>query len=270
MKKSLKIVKSAATWLLVIAAVAMMIFTVVSVNTFDQADRSLFGYKIFIVLSDSMSTVNGDSSKGYFDAGDLALAKEVDPSTLKAGDIIAYSSTNIENYGRTVTHMIRRVTTDEDGNPGFVTYGTSTNTDDAEIVTYSHVIGKYTGKIPKLGKFFQFLKTTPGYIICIFVPFVLLVCIQGFNSVRLFKKYKKEQLSVIEEERQKVREENRAELEAMVKERKKQEAMMKRLMQMQSNQTAPQRTVTATKKKVQPKSATVKVRNSTSSRRNGR
>ena len=40
---------------MVALAVFMMIFTIVSVSTFDRADRNLFGYKAFIVLSDSMS-----------------------------------------------------------------------------------------------------------------------------------------------------------------------------------------------------------------------
>ena len=66
-------------------AACMMIFTIVSVATFDRADRNLFGFKAFIVLSDSMK-------KTDFNAGDLVLVKEVDPSTLKEGDIIAYTS----------------------------------------------------------------------------------------------------------------------------------------------------------------------------------
>ena len=78
MKKALNIIKNILVWLMVALAVCMMVFTVVSVNTFDRSDRSLFGFKAFIVLSDSMS-------KTDFDAGDLVLVKEVDPSTLKEG-----------------------------------------------------------------------------------------------------------------------------------------------------------------------------------------
>ncbi len=234
MKKALNITKTIVTWLLVIAAVGMMIFTVISVNTFDRNNRSLFGYKFFIVLSDSMSTVNGDASKGYFNAGDLALVKEVDPSTLKAGDIIAYTSTNTENYGKTVTHMIKSLTTDAEGNPGFITYGTSTGTEDANVVTYPFVLGKYEGHIPKVGAFFQFLKTTPGYIVCIFLPFLLLILMQGFSSIRLFKKYKAEQLAEIEAQREKERAELEAERAAMAEERKRQEEMMQQLLAMQA------------------------------------
>ena len=172
MQKALHIIKNIFVWLVVALAVCMMIFTLVSVNTFDRADRSLFGYKAFIVLSDSMS-------KTDFDAGDLVLVKEVDPSTLKEGDIISYQSTNTENYGEVVTHKIRELTKDAEGNPGFITYGTTTDTNDENIVTYSFVLGKYQTRLPGVGKFFQFLKTTPGYIVCIFLPFLILILIRG-------------------------------------------------------------------------------------------
>ncbi len=234
MKKTLNIAKTVLTWLLVVAAVAMMIFTVISVNTFDRNDRDLFGYKAYIVRSDSMSTVNGDESKGYFNAGDLIFGKEIDPSTLKEGDIVSYTSTNTENFGETVTHMIKSLTTDADGNPGFITYGTSTGTEDANVVTYTYVLGKYTGKVPGIGKFFTFLKTTPGYIVCILLPFLLLIGIQGFNSIRLFRKYKQEQLAEIEAQREKERAELEAERAAMAEERKRQEEMMQQLLAMQA------------------------------------
>ena len=127
--KVLKVIRSVFVWLMVVIAVGMMVFTVVSVSTFDRTDRNLFGYKAFIVLSDSMS-------KTDFSAGDLVLVKDVDPSTLKEGDIIAYTSQNTSNYGETVTHKIRKLTTDANGEPGFITYGTTTDTDDDTIVTY--------------------------------------------------------------------------------------------------------------------------------------
>ncbi len=234
MKKVCNIAKTVLTWLLVAVAAGMMIFTVVSVNTFDNANRSLFGYRAFIVLSDSMSSTDGDTSRGYFNAGDLVLVKAVDTSVLKAGDIISYTSNNTENYGKTVTHMIRFVTTDAQGQLGFVTYGTATGTDDANVVSHRQVLGKYETRIPKVGTFFQFLKTTPGYIVCIFLPFLLLIGIQGFNSIRLFKKYKAEQLAELEALQKIERDELEAERMALAEERKRQEEMMRKLLQMQA------------------------------------
>ena len=62
--KVLKIIRSIFVWLMVALAVFMMIFTIVSVSTFDRADRSLFGYKAFIVLSDSMSKTDFNAGFG--------------------------------------------------------------------------------------------------------------------------------------------------------------------------------------------------------------
>jgi signal peptidase I len=197
MKKALNIAKTIFVWLMVALAVFMMIFTIVSVTTFDRADRNLFGYKTFIVLSDSMS-------KTDFNAGDIVFVREVDASTLKEGDIISYTSQNIHNFGETVTHKIRRLTSDAEGNPGFVTYGTTTDTDDETVVTYPYVLGKYTGHLPKVGAFFQFLKTTPGYIVCILTPFLLLILLQGLNCIKLFRRYKQEQLDEMQAEREKI------------------------------------------------------------------
>ena len=216
--KALKIIRSILVWLMVALAVFMMIFTVVSVSTFDRADRNLFGYKAFIVLSDSMS-------KTDFSAGDLVLVKEVDPSTLKEGDIIAYTSQNTSNYGETVTHKIRKLTTDANGEPGFVTYGTTTDTDDETVVTYPYVLGKYQGRIPKVGTFFQFLKSTPGYIVCILVPFLLLILLEGIRCIRLFRKYKAEQQAELQAERDKI-EADRAETQRMMQELLQMKAQM--------------------------------------------
>lgn len=195
--KALKIIRNIFVWLVVAIAVLMMIFTIVSVSTFDRTDRSIFGYKTFIVLSDSMS-------KTDFSAGDLILVKETDPSALKEGDIISYISQNSANFGETVTHKIRRRTVDANGEPGFITYGTTTDTDDETVVTYAYVIGKYTGRIPKMGSFFNFLKSTPGYIVCILLPFLILIVCEGINCVRLFRKYKSEQQAELQAERDKL------------------------------------------------------------------
>lgn len=230
MKKALHIIKNIFVWLLVVLAIGMMIFTIISVNTFDRTDRSLFGYKAFIVLSDSMSATD-------FSAGDLVLSKEVDPATLQAGDIISFQSTGPDNYGEVVTHKIRELTTDENGNPGFVTYGTTTDTNDENIVTYDFVLGKYQTRLPGVGKFFQFLKTTPGYIVCIFLPFLLLILVQGLNSIRLFKRYKQEQFAEIEAQREQEKAELAAERERLEAERQESQKIMAELLQLKKELT---------------------------------
>lgn len=227
MKKALHITKVVLVWLLVVLAVCMMIFTVVSSLTFDRTDRDIFGYKAFIVLSDSMSATD-------FSAGDLVLVKEVDPATLQEGDIIAYQSTNTENYGEVVTHKIRERTTDAEGEPGFITYGTTTGENDENVVTYSFVLGKYQTRLPGVGKFFQFLKTTPGYIVCIFLPFLALILIQGINSIRLFRRYKKEQLEELAAQREQQKQELAQERERLEAQQAESQKMMAELLKLKN------------------------------------
>ncbi len=210
MKKLFNIIKNIFVWVVCAFTVVVMIFTVFSVSTFDRNDRAIFGLKFFIVLSDSMSATD-------FDAGDVVLIKEVDPATLRVGDIVCFTSTDTDSFGETVTHKIREVTVNEDGDTCFITYGTTTGVDDAKPVTFPYVKGKYVAAIPKIGTIFTFLKTVPGYICCILIPFLILIAFQGFNSIKLFKQYKKEQNAAIEAERAQL-EAERAESQKMMDE----------------------------------------------------
>ena len=87
----------------------------------------------------------------------------------------------------------------------YFTYGTTTNTDDETLA--SIIVGKYIGRIPNMGSFFLFLKTTPGYILCILVPFLALILYQGINCIALFRRYKKEQMDKITAEKEQLEQE---------------------------------------------------------------
>ena len=210
MKKILGIIKTTFVWLVMAVAVFMMIFTIISVTTFNRNDRNIFGYKAYIVNSDSMAATD-------FNVGDLIFVKQVNADDLNAGDIITYISQNEESFGEIITHKIRKRTSDVNGNSGFITYGTTTNTDDTTIVTYPYIMGKYVSHLDGVGSFFNFLKTPQGYIVCIFVPFMLVIIYQGIKCIRLFMRYKKEQTEELESEKAKI-EEARLENERMLKE----------------------------------------------------
>lgn len=209
----LVVLKNVLVGLVGAVAVCMMIFTLLSVILFDRSDRDLFGYRAFIVLSDSMSATD-------FEAGDLVLVKTVDPFTLQEGDIIAFSSQNSENFGQTVTHKIRAKTTDAYGSPAFITYGTTTDTNDETPVPYSNVLGKFQRSLPKVGRFFQFLRTGPGYFLFIGIPFALLIAYQGLQSARLFRQEKKEEMDKVRAEQAAVAAE-REEMRQMLMEMKR-------------------------------------------------
>lgn len=213
-KKLVNIGAKVITWLLIAFTVFMMIFTIVTVTTVDRNDRSIFGVKFYIVQTDSMSkSENNKDMDIHFNAGDIVLIKnlsEKEKTELEAGDVIAFISTNSVSYMETVTHMIREVKYNDEGKVvGYVTYGTNTGTNDEAVVEPEYLLGKYTGKLPGVGNFFAFVKSTPGYIVCILVPFLLLILYNGVNVIRLFRRYKKEQTAVMEAERAEIAEERK-------------------------------------------------------------
>ena len=210
MKQAFSIVKTTLAWLIVALSVFMMVFTVISVTTFNRNDRELFGYRAYIVKTDSMMASG-------IHAGDLIFVKDVDPSTLREGDIITFISQNHESFGETVTHSIMKRTEDVHGQPGFITYGTTTGVQDDTVVTFPYVMGKYESRLPGVGTFFNFLKTPQGYFTCIFIPFFLLILQQGLKCIKLFRRYKAEQMEEMNAEKSRL-EEERAENAKMLEE----------------------------------------------------
>lgn len=240
-KKILNISSKVIAWLLVAFTVFMMVFTIITVTTVDKNERSIFGVRFYIVQTDSMSlSENNKDMEVHFNAGDIILIKDVENKTaLKEGDIIAFMSMNEISYGETVTHMIREVKKTEDGKIlGYVTYGTNTGTSDEALVEPDYVIGQYSGKLPRVGNFFAFVKSTPGYIICILVPFLLLILYNGVNVIRLFRKYKREQMEAMQAERDKIDAE-RAEAQRMMAELLELKAQLAKKEEESSPQNTP-------------------------------
>ena len=185
------------TWIIILIAFSVVLFTVFTLRSADVNGRSVFGVRAFVVLSDSMSATD-------FSSGDLIVSRSVDPYELAEGDIISFISQNSENYGEVVTHKIRRHTTDAYGGPAFVTYGTTTDTDDEAPVPYSAILGKYSFKVPGVGKFVNFLKTPMGYVVVILIPFMLLIGYQAVRSILLYREYKAARRRAIEAYKRKI------------------------------------------------------------------
>lgn len=206
-KKGLSIAVRILALIVVVFSVAMMVFTIFSVSTVNSdKGRTVFGYKFFIVLTGSMSPSDKNAHLDvHFSEGDIIIVEDLDDkekTQLEAGQVITFVSANEETWGKTISHMIRSVIKDEYGNTvAYKTFGTNTDTDDEVAVECDEVLGVYSSKLPKLGKFFNFVKSTQGYILCIFVPFALLILYYGVNCIRLFKRYKREQNKVLEDEK---------------------------------------------------------------------
>jgi signal peptidase I len=195
------------TAIVVAVTVAVMVFTIVTVALFDKNDRAVFGYKFFIVQSDSMSLSDKNADLDvHFNAGDLIVVKsKFDVGSITEGDVITFVSQNEESYLETVTHMVKEVLRTSSGSLiGFKTYGTNTGAEDAQIVEPEFILGVYSSQINGVGKVIAFMKSVPGYIVCVLTPFLLLIGYQAFNVIVLYKKYKNEQNAALIEKEQKI------------------------------------------------------------------
>ena len=221
-KKAFHITFKLLVRLLVIFTIVVMIFTAFTVATVDKNERSIFGLRFYVVRTDSMSlSENNADLDVHFNAGDIVIVKNIDEDakrSLKEGDVITFLSVNSVSYGETVTHMIREVKrNNEDKLIGYVTYGTNTGMNDETLVEPSFVMGVYRGKLVGVGKMFAFLKSVPGYIVCILTPFLLLIIYNGINVVRLLRRYKQEKAQELVAEKEKL-EAQRAENQRMMQE----------------------------------------------------
>ncbi len=232
-RKIASIASKVLTIMLVIFTLAMMAFTVFSAVAFNRNERGLFGYGFYIVQSESME-INKDEemeklnvNKINFAKNDLIVVKrlsEKKKQELKVGDVITFTSQNLDaSFGETVTHMIYDVVKAKDKETGkeevigFKTVGTSNGmiAKDQTTVYLNFIYGQYKGTLPSVGRFFSFMKTTPGYIVCILIPFLLLIIYNGLNCVRIFRQYKSEQRAAIQAERDEIEKEKQQNAEML-------------------------------------------------------
>lgn len=186
-KKVISVLSKVLTALILIFTLFVVIFTVVTVTTVgdgEVSERSLFGYKAYIVRSDSMHE--------QFAAGDIIFVRQTEEvSDLEPGTIITFYSIDPDLFGETVTHMIRG-TTEYNGEAAYITYGTTTGNDDLYPVPLSQIVGVYQFHFPKLGYFFEFLRTPLGYVLVILLPFLLLIGLNFTHLIKLIATYNKE------------------------------------------------------------------------------
>ncbi len=208
-KKALKITGNVLTVAVAILVVIMTVLTVFSMVFNRDGTASVFGVQAYVVQSDSMTP--------EFAAGDVIFSEEVNPEELVAGDIITFISRDSASYGQTITHCIREVTT-HNGKLAFITYGIATGVDDGTPAAASDVLGRYAFRIAGLGSFFEFLKSVPGYIVCILLPFLVIIGLQIANIVSAVRAARTEKAAAAAAERSRVEalEEEVARLRAQV------------------------------------------------------
>ncbi len=129
------------------------------------------GWCPLIVMTGSMET--------EISSGDLIFVHQIDANDVRKNDIIAFFDPSGDGSS-VVTHRVIEVT-QKDNALAFRTKGDANNTEDTELVTADKLVGQYQWKIGGGGYVAMFMQSTPGLIICVVVPLILLV---GYDLIR--------------------------------------------------------------------------------------
>lgn len=127
----------------------------------------LFGLRVFTVLSGSMEPT--------YHVGSLIYVKEVDPFTLREGDVITF----LLDEETVATHRVVGVVPDEEDSTvvRFRTKGDANQAEDGSLVHYKNVIGTPVFTIPYLGYIANYIQNPPGTYIAISAGAILLLLV---------------------------------------------------------------------------------------------
>lgn len=174
--KGKRILNTIVNVVLIVAIALAAVCTYASyVSTSGNGVPNIFGVRIFSIQTESMypTLLPGDL---IFDTG----VKE--PEELRKDDIITYWT--VINGERVLnTHRIHEIY-DGGGYLIFSTKGDNNTSADPLTVHESEIVGKYSFRVPGVGKVFDYLQTSTGFLIVIVIPVFLFFL---FHLVQFFR-----------------------------------------------------------------------------------
>lgn len=163
-KKIFKIISIIIKTIVGIALAAFIL--VVCMQRFSDNKLSLFNFRLFSVVSQSMVPV--------YDIGDVLVAKEQDPSTIKEGDIVSYLGTTGSFANKVVTHRVVNVEKREDGKYYYRTKGDANLVEDP-IVMEDQLYGVVVHKSILLSLVYRIVGTQIGFFMFIIIPIMFVI-----------------------------------------------------------------------------------------------
>lgn len=181
MKKILKKTVSALLNILLISVT--LVCAVVMIKTAAKKDASIFGCRMFYIVTGSMEPT--------IPVGASVIVKAEPSGSYRVGDIITFEASQAQIKGQPNTHRIVAVNRDGDRTV-YVTKGDANNMQDAEPVYPENIYGKViwnSGSTKWLGTVMGLITTPMGFFTCIILP---VMAIAGIYIRDFAKSYKEE------------------------------------------------------------------------------
>jgi len=117
------------------------------------------------------SIVSGNSMSPALQNNDAVITTAFSQNELSVGDVVLFNDP--DNPQKDIVHRIIAFQ-EEEGILYAVTKGDANPVTDPFLTPISRIQGKVSVTIPKLGIFLSFVRTPPGFIICILCPLGLM------------------------------------------------------------------------------------------------
>ncbi len=157
---------------------------------------SLFGIIITVYLGDLIfNSNNGNIKNPLFGAyiivspsmvptinvQDAIVIKRVDYDKYNIGDIITFSSSDVNYDGLTITHRIVNKENVSTQNSIYTTKGDNNPVVDAARVATDSIYGRVLFKIPKVGYLQNYFSKPIHYFICLLIPISIFLIYNGLK-----------------------------------------------------------------------------------------
>ena len=164
LKKVFKIFKSVLNFVIVVGVLLFVL--IICLQRFSNNRLSFFNYRMFTVVSGSMEP--------EYEIGDVLIAKEKDPSTIKVGDAISYLGTIGQFEDKVITHRVINIEKDEDGKLLFHTKGDANLIEDP-VVHQDKLYGVVIYKTVILSNIYRVVGTSIGMFIFVVLPILYII-----------------------------------------------------------------------------------------------
>lgn len=150
----------------IIYTILIIVLCIVVLQKVSNNNLSLFGYRIFRVISESMVP--------EYNINDILLVKDIEAKDIKIGDNISYSKEVNGNSDAIITHKVVNIEKDSNGELFFCTKGIA-NTLEDPIVKEEQIYGIVINKVYSLSLINKLINNIFGFIILVFIPLLLII-----------------------------------------------------------------------------------------------
>ncbi len=166
--KDKKVFKISLTLVKVLMVFVLVGFVLaVCLQRFSGNKISFFKYRMFTVITGSMSP--------RYNIGDVLIAKEVKPASIKVGDTISYKGKNGDLKDKVITHEVVKVIKNEKtGKYNFNARGLANVIEDP-MISEEQIFGKVIYKSLILSIIYKIVKTQIGFYLFIIIPLLYII-----------------------------------------------------------------------------------------------